>query len=164
LVASIRDAVQGVDPYQPVYNVQTMEAVIADSISDARVNTVLLAVFASIALFLALVGIYGVVSYWTAQRTREIGIRIAIGASRRQILALIVRHGMLPALCGLLLGVPAAYALARLMSGLIYGVSPFDPSVFTGIAVSLGLAALMACLIPARRATRLHPMSALRED
>jgi len=164
LVASIRDAVQGVDPYQPIYSVQTMEAVIADSISDSRINTILLAIFAGIALFLALVGIYGVVSYWTAQRTREIGIRIAIGANRKQILVLVLRHGMIPALSGLAAGVPAAYALARLMSGLIYGVSPFDASVFASITASLGLAALLACLIPAGRATRLHPMSALREE
>src|SRR5262249_47281673 len=95
LVGSVREAVRGVDPYQPIYSVQTMEAVIADSISDSRINTILLAIFAGIALLLALVGIYGVVSYWTAQRTREIGIRIAIGASRKQILGLVVRHGMI---------------------------------------------------------------------
>jgi len=164
LVGSIREAVRGVDPYQPIYNVQTMEAVIADSISDSRINTILLAIFAGIALFLALVGIYGVVSYWAAQRTREIGIRIAIGANRKQILGLVVRHGMIPALCGLAAGVPAAYAVARLMSGLIYGVSPFDTSIFGSITAALGLAALLACLIPAGRATRLHPMSALREE
>jgi putative ABC transport system permease protein len=164
LVASIKEGVRRVDPSQPIYNIQTMEAVIGDSISDTRINTILLAIFSGIALLLALVGIYGVVSYWAAQRTREIGIRIAIGATRSQILGLVVRHGMLPAISGLALGVPASYALTRLLTGLIYGVSPFDPPIFASIAAALGLAALLACLIPARRATRLLPMAALREE
>ncbi|HKF57053.1 MAG TPA: ABC transporter permease [Blastocatellia bacterium] len=164
LVPSVRQAVRRVDPSQPIYNVQTMEAVIGDSISDTKINTILLGIFAGIALLLALVGIYGVVSYWATQRTREIGIRVAIGANRRQVLGLVVRHGMLPALCGLTLGIPGSYALARLLTGLIYGVSPFDPPIFASIAAALGLAALLACLIPARRATRLHPMAALREE
>jgi putative ABC transport system permease protein len=164
ILPSIREQFRAVDPSQPIYNVETMEAVIADSISDSRVNTILLTVFASIALFLALVGIYGVVSYWTAQRTREIGIRVAIGANRNQILGLVVRHGMLPVTGGLIVGVPVAYALTRFLSSMLYGVSPFDPSVFAGITAVLGLVALAACLIPARRATRLHPTEALRQE
>src|SRR5262249_49098862 len=134
------------------------------SISDTRINTILLAIFAGIALLLALVGIYGVVSYWATQRTREIGIRVAIGANRSQILGLVVRHGMLPALCGLTLGVPASYALARVIPGLFYGLTPSPPPIFAITAPPLTPAALLACLIPARRATRLHPMVALREE
>jgi predicted permease len=164
LAESIRGQVRAVDPSQPIYNVETMKAVIADSISDSRINTILLVLFASIALFLALVGIYGVVSYWAAQRTREIGIRIAVGATRNQILSLIVRRGMLPVMSGLLAGIPLAFALTRFLATMLYGVSPFDPSVFAGITTALGLVALIACFIPALRATRLHPTEALRQE
>jgi putative ABC transport system permease protein len=164
IVPSVREQFRAVDPSQPIYNIETMEAVIADSISDSRINTVLLAGFGGIALFLALVGIYGVVSYWAAQRTRVIGIRIAIGAPRNQSLSRIVRHGMLPVMSGLLVGLPLAYVLTRFLSSMLYRVGPFDPPVFAAITAALGLAALVACFIPAHRATRLHPTEALRQE
>ncbi len=164
LLGPIRAVIGSVDPDQPVYNVQTMQQVVRDSISDRRLYLWLLGTFAAIALVLASAGIYGVISYAVTQRTREIGIRMALGAEAGTVLGLVVGHGAKLALLGLLLGVPAAYALTRVLRGLLYGVSATDPLTFVAVAVLLTAVALLASYLPARRATRVDPMIALRSE
>ena len=124
----------------------------------------LLGVFASLALVLAAVGIYGVISYSVAQRRREVGIRMALGAQRRDVLGLIVRQGMRPTLLGLVVGLFSAAVMTRFMTSLLFHVSTIDPVVFAGVALILAIVAAAACLIPARRATRVDPVVALRSE
>lgn len=162
LAVAARSAVQTVDPGQPVYNISTMKERVRRSISTRRMNALLLGAFAAVALLLAAVGIYGVVSYSVTQRTREIGIRMALGAQRRDVLKLIVGHGVLLAVAGVGFGSLTALGLTRLMSNLVFGVSTSDPVTFGGVSALLFFVALVACYIPARRATRIDPMTTLR--
>jgi putative ABC transport system permease protein len=141
-----------------------MDQLISDSLARRRLYMVLLTVFAGSALLLAAVGIYGVMSYSVSQRIHEMGIRIALGAQARDVQMLVMRCGLTVALLGMTVGIAAALALTRLMSGLLFGVGPFDPFAFGAVAAVLMLVALLACYLPARRAARVDPIRALRID
>ena len=152
------------DKDQPVADVRTMESYIGESIARLRFGTLVLEAFASLALILALVGIYSVMAYSVTQRTQEIGIRLALGARPPVILGMIVGQGLLLAGVGITAGLGAAFGLTRLMRSLLYNVSPTDPKTFVVITVLLGFAGLLACYIPARRATKVDPITALRYE
>jgi putative ABC transport system permease protein len=163
-VAVIKRALHKIDPDQPIASLRPMTDYLAQSVAQRRFNMLLLAIFAGLALVLAAVGIYGVISYSVAQREREVGIRMALGAQTGDVLALIVRQGMRPALLGLLAGVLVAAAMTRFMRNLLFQVSAIDPLVFGAVACVLTLVAALACVIPARRATRVDPVVALRSE
>src|SRR6516162_6106119 len=164
VAAGIRQAVRSIDKNLPVTDIEPLNDALGKSISQERFRTFLLGSFSAIALMLAAVGIFGVMSYSASQRTHEIGIRIALGAGRREVLRLILGQGMKLALFGLGIGVVAAFLLTRLMSSLLYGVSATDPVTFASVAIILLSVALTACYIPARRAIRVDPMVALRHE
>jgi len=162
LVPAVRAQVAGPTRDQPVYAVRTMEQIISGSLAERRFTMLLLIIFAATALLLAAVGIYGVMSYAVTRRTHELGIRTALGASRGEIVGLVVRQGMRLAAIGMAAGLVAALALTRLMAGLLYGVRPADPATLATVTLLLGGFALLACYIPARRATAVDPVVALR--
>lgn len=164
LAGYIREAVGDVDANQPVHDLKTMDSLIAGSLGPQRFATTLLAVFASLAILLAAIGLYGLMSYSVTQRTNEIGIRMALGAQRGEVLRMVLRQGTKLAVAGVVVGVVVGLALTRLTQSLLYGVSAADPLSFAGAAVLLVLVALLACYIPARRAMRVDPMVALRYE
>ncbi|MGH9711967.1 MAG: ADOP family duplicated permease [Candidatus Acidiferrales bacterium] len=164
ILASIRNTSRQMNREQVVYGEQTMEKILSDSISDRKFSMILLGTFAVLGLLLSSIGIYGVISYLVGQRTHEIGIRIALGAQRIDVLRLVLGGGAQLALMGVAIGIAAALGLTRLMSNLLYGVSATDPITFAGVAVVLITVAIAACYIPARRATRVDPMTALRYE
>jgi len=164
LAVSVRKEVLAIDPNQPVANVQRMEDWVADSVAQPRYRTLLLSVFSAVALLLSAVGIYGVVSYAVTQRTREIGLRMALGARTRNVLSLVVGQGMKPALIGVCVGIVAALALTRVLRNLLYEITATDPLTFLCVALVLSGVALLACLVPARRAAKVDPMEALRYE
>ena len=164
LAGNIREAVRDVDANQPVHDVKTMDSLIADSLGPQRFATTLLAAFAGLAILLAAVGLYGLMSYSVTQRTNEIGIRMALGAQQGEVLRMVLRQGAKLALAGIVAGVVVGLVLTHLMESLLYGVSAADPLSFAGAAVLLVLVALLACYIPARRAMRVDPMVALRYE
>jgi predicted permease len=164
LIGSITNAVQGVNSDIVVYGPETMSSVISESLSAKRFVMALLGVFAALAVVLSAVGIYGVISYIAAQRTQEIGIRMALGAGRGNVLRMVLREAGTMALIGVGIGLVAAFALTRLMASILFGVSTHDPLTYLGVAALLMLVALAACYIPARRATRVDPMVALRYE
>ncbi|HXU38902.1 MAG TPA: ABC transporter permease [Blastocatellia bacterium] len=164
MVAAIREALDSIDKDQPIYKVTTLEQMVANSTSQKRFSMFLLGVFAAVALLLAAVGIYGVMSYAVTQRTHEVGIRMALGAQQRDVLALVVRQGMLMAVIGVGIGLIGAFAATQVMASLLFGVGTHDPLTFAGISLLLGTVALIASFIPARRATRVDPMIALRYE
>jgi putative ABC transport system permease protein len=164
LAATVRKAVWEVDKDQPVSNIRTMEEILADSIARQRFSMLLLAIFAGVALVLAGVGIYGVMSYSVAQRTHEIGIRMALGAQTGAVLKLAVGYGMKLVVIGIVIGLIAAFALTRVMATLLFGVTATDPATFTLISLLLVAVAALASYIPARRATKVNPIIALRYE
>lgn len=164
LTAAIKRELAAIDPSVPLSNVSSMEELTALSIASQRFNMLLLGLFSGLGLLLAGVGIYGVMAYSVSQRTNEIGIRIALGAQSRDVLRLVIRQGMALALFGMGIGMLAAFGLTRLMSGLLFGIKATDPMTFAAIGLVLGLVALLACWIPARRATKVDPMVALRYE
>jgi predicted permease len=164
VMATVRRAVQEIDSREVIYNVQTMDEVVSNSFAARRLSMILLGVFAALALVLACVGIYGVISYLVGQRTHEIGVRMALGAQPGDVLRLVIGHGARMALIGVAIGIAAALGLTRLMGNQLFGVSAHDPLTFAAVAVLLIIVAVAACYIPARRATRVVPIVALRYD
>jgi putative ABC transport system permease protein len=164
IMDSVRRTVASVDSREVIYNVKTLEEVVAGSFAARRLSMLLLSVFAALALVLACVGIYGVISYLVTQRTHEIGVRMALGAERRDVLRLVLGHGARMALFGVIIGVFAALGLTRLMANQLFGVSAHDPATFAGVSALLIVVAVLACYIPARRATRVDPLIALRYE
>jgi predicted permease len=161
---AVRSLVAQIDPELPVHDMRPMEQVVAETMASRRLTLWLVGAFAALALVLASVGIYGVMSYAVTERLHEIGVRVALGAQRQDVLRLVVGHGMRLAAIGLLLGSVAAFFAARAMTTLLFGIRPSDPVTYVGIAIVLALAALAACYIPARRATAVDPMVALRYE
>ncbi len=164
VTAMVRSEVTAIDPEQPISNVLTMDQRIADSVAPRRFNMFLLGLFAGLALLLAAIGIYGIMSFSIEQRTREIGIRMALGARRRDVLKLVLRNGFSLALIGIGLGLGLSFIATRSMSALLYEVSATDPTTFVIDALLFGFVALLACYIPARRATKVDPLVALRYE
>jgi putative ABC transport system permease protein len=164
LIPSIRAAVVSIDPEQPVYAIQTMEEAVALSSFQQRISAMLLGIFAAVALVLAAVGIYGVMSYAVSARTQEIGVRMAVGAERADVLRLVLSQVARLALFGLVLGVGLLLATGKTLSQLLYGVKPSDPLTIVLVTATLGLVALMAAWAPAWRASRVDPIVALRYE
>jgi putative ABC transport system permease protein len=164
VVQSVRDIVSRLDADAPVSEIETMSAVISGATSSSRSVTLLFASFAAIAFLLGAVGIYGVISFFVSQRTREIGIRVALGAQPSHILRMVMREGLSMVVIGVAAGLVAAIALTRLLGGLLYGVSPTDPLALAAVAALFALVAALACYVPARRATRVDPVNAMRSE
>ena len=164
LTDTVRSAVYAVDPNLPLSNIRTLDQIVAKSISQPRFYMTLLGIFAAVALVLAAIGIFGVLSYAVAQRTREIGIRMALGAREGSVVRMVVRQAMTLVLTGVLVGTVAALFLSRTMTKMLFSVQPTDPVTFGSVALVLVGVALLACYVPARRATRVDPMAALRAE
>lgn len=164
LVAAVRHSVLEAGADQPVFDMRTMDQIVAASMEGRRFSTLLLSIFAGLALLLAAVGIYGVVSYSIAQRTNEIGIRMALGARPRDVLRVVVSQAMMPVLAGVVIGLAASAGLTRLMANMLYGVEATDPLTFLAVAVAIAFVALLASCIPALRAVKIEPTVALRHE
>jgi putative ABC transport system permease protein len=160
--SALRREIAGVDPTIVIYAVNTVDGLVSEAIAQPRFRTMVLSGLAAVALTLAAVGLYGVVAYTVAQRTAEIGIRIALGATAANVVRMVLREGMLLVLVGLAIGVGSALALTRILRNLLYGVQPTDMLSFVGAAATLLLVTFLASYIPARRATRVDPLAALR--
>lgn len=164
VVGAVRSAVLSIDPNQPIANVSTLEKVVDESIAQRRLNMLLMGLFGGLALLLSAVGIYGLLSHAVTQRTQEMGIRMALGAQVTDVLKLVLKQGMMLALAGEVIGLAGAFALTRLIRGLLFGVTPNDVTTFVVVAAVLGIVALLACYLPARRATKVDPLIALRYE
>jgi putative ABC transport system permease protein len=164
LITSVQSAVQSIDPNVALGSPRTMQDIVARSLSKRKFTMTLLTIFAGLAVTLASIGLYGVMSYSVSQRTREIGIRMAVGAQRTDVLKLIVQQGMILTALGVAIGLIASFGLTRLMSTLLYGVSATDAITFIGVSTLLGAVSLLACWVPARRASGVDPVVALRSE
>jgi putative ABC transport system permease protein len=164
LTRPLAETVRSIDPDLPAYNVKTVEDYLDGTIAIPRFNTLLLGIFAGLALVLTAIGLYGVISYSVAQRTHEIGIRMALGAQPRDMLRLVIGQGVRLALYGVGLGLIAAFAFAHFLSTMLFGVTSTDPVSFATVVITLLAVVLLACYIPARRAMRVEPMVALRYE
>src|SRR6202453_3180291 len=164
LVPAVRKIVEETDSNLPLSDVRTQTQQIEQILSQERLLSRLSSFFAVLAMALACIGLYGLLSYEVARRTRELGIRMALGAQRRDLMRLVVRRGLLLALAGAVIGIGTAIAVTRLMATMLYSVRPYDPATFGGVCILLVLVALAACSIPARRAMRINPMVALRDE
>jgi putative ABC transport system permease protein len=164
LAGAVRKQILAVDPAQPIYQVQTMQDMVEGSLAKHRLSMFLLSVFAAAALLLSVIGIYGVISYWVSQRTREIGMRVALGAGRLDVLRLVMHESVLLVAAGAAAGFLASLALNRLIASLLFGVKPGDPLTFVMVAVLMAIVALAASALPAHRAMQVHPMVALRYE
>ena len=164
IVGAVRQVVLSIDPNQPLSNIKTLEKVVDDSIAQRRLNMLLMGLFGGLALLLSAVGIYGLLSHAVTQRTQEMGIRMALGAQVSDVLKLVLRRGMMLAFAGEVIGLAGAFALTRLMRGLLFGVTPNDATTFIVVAGVLAVVALLACYVPARRATKVDPLVALRYE
>lgn len=164
VIPAIRGAVREMDPDLPLFNIRTLDQYVLRSASRPRFNSALLATFACVALLLTAIGLYGVMAYSVAQRTHEIGIRMALGARTSNVLGLVVRQGMKLTAAGLAIGLIGAFAATRMLAGLLFGVSPTDPLTFIGVSALIATVALLACYLPARRATKVDPLIALRYE
>jgi putative ABC transport system permease protein len=160
----VRAAIQQLDRDLPIIRLGTMEERLTNSIGQRRFSTLLLGFFAAIAMVLACIGIYGVMSYSVTQRQQELGVRMALGAARGSVLGLVMRQGMVLALLGIVIGLAGAFGLTRLMTSQLYDVKATDPATFVGVALLLATVALVAILLPALRATRVDPVVALRNE
>jgi putative ABC transport system permease protein len=164
LIQPLREQVRAVDRDLPVFGERTMAQVVAESVSRRRFAMQIVGLFGILALLLAAVGIYGVIAFSVTQRTREIGIRVALGASRSTILRWVLKQGMLLTLAGVAVGLLGAFALTRLLRSLLFGVGPTDIVTYVALAILLTIVALIACYVPARRATKVDPLVALRYE
>ncbi len=164
LIGSVRNEIASMDPDQPVADIRNMEQIVYGSVAQPRFNTLMLGIFAVVALILAAVGVYGVMNYSVAQQTHEIGIRMALGAQQNHILAMVIQQGFVLVGIGVAIGLAGAFVITQFMSSMLYGVKAMDPTTFVGVAIILALVALVASYIPARRATRVDPMIALRYE
>jgi len=164
IAPAIQREIRGLDPNQPVSDVRTMNQVMSEWVARSRFNTLLLGLFAGLATLLSAVGIFGVMNYSVALRTRELGLRLAVGAQPRQVLLLVLKQGLGLTVVGVVLGLAAAFALTRLLSGLLFGVAAVDVTTFASISLLLVIVSLLACYLPARRAMRIDPLSALRYE
>jgi putative ABC transport system permease protein len=158
----VQEEIKAIDPDQPIANVETLEELRGESLASPRLTASLLMMFALLALVITGAGLAGVIAFSVSQRTQEIGVRMALGAERSEVLSMVVGEGMRLVFAGLVFGVAGALAAARLMAGLLYGVKTTDPATFIGVSAVLAAVAIAACLVPARRATRVDPMVALR--
>jgi putative ABC transport system permease protein len=164
LASAVRGQILALNKEQPVFNVRTMEQIVAQSVAARRFSMLLLTIFALVALALASLGIYGLLSYAVSQRAREIGVRMALGAQSGDVVKLVIGQGMKLALIGVTIGLIASLALTRTMKTLLFGISATDPVTFAAIALLLTFVALLACFVPARRATTIDPLTTLRQE
>jgi len=164
IIARVQNEIARLDKTTPIFDLEPLDHFLAALVAQPRFNALLLGLFAAASLLLAMVGLYGVVSYSVTQRTREIGIRVALGAQQRDVLKLVVGHGMTLTLLGVAVGLAAAFALTRVLSSLLFGIKPTDPVTFVVVLLVLVGVGLLACYFPARRATKVDPLVALRYE
>jgi putative ABC transport system permease protein len=164
LVPALRKAVLSIDPNQPLSDIKTLEQIVSDSIAQPRLNMILMGLFGALALILAAVGLYGLMSYAVTQRTQEMGIRMALGAQITDVLKLVLKQGMMLAFIGEAIGLCGAFVLTRLLQKMLFGVTPTDTTIFVAVVGVLTTIALLACYLPARRATKVDPLVALRYE